>query len=141
MPETLPYGAWRSPITSDLIVGETIGLGDIVVDGGDIYWVEGRSREGGRSVLVHYVAGGAAEDITPAPFNARTRVHEYGGGAAAVEGGGIFFSNFADQRLYRQPAGGAPEPLTPEGGGGRHAGGLLDAPRHPRARVRAPQGA
>ena len=103
--ETLPYGAWRSPITSDLIVGETIGLGDILVDGGDIYWIEGRPREGGRNVVVRFRPGGASEDITPAPFSARTRVHEYGGGAATVQDGVIFFSNFADQRLYRQAAG------------------------------------
>ena len=80
--EILPYGAWRSPITSDLIVGETIGLGDILVDGADIYWIEGRPREAGRNVLVRLGVGGAIEDITPAPFSARTRVHEYGGGAA-----------------------------------------------------------
>src|SRR6266567_8417646 len=96
--ETLAYGAWRSPITSDLIVGETIGLGDIMVDGGDIYWIEGRPREGGRNVVVRPAPGGGIEDLTPAPFSARTRVHEYGGGAATVAGGFIFFSNFADQR-------------------------------------------
>jgi len=55
MSETLPYGAWRSPITSELIVGETLGLGDIRVDGRDIYWVEGRPSEGGRNVLVRRV--------------------------------------------------------------------------------------
>ena len=129
MPETLPYGAWRSPITSDLIVGETIGLGDIVADGRDIYWIEGRPREGGRNVVVRLAPGGGVEDITPAPFSTRTRVHEYGGGAATVQSGVIFFSNFADQRLYRQTAGAPPEPLTPEGGGWRYADGLFDAPR------------
>ncbi|MGC2412244.1 MAG: prolyl oligopeptidase family serine peptidase [Stellaceae bacterium] len=129
MPETLPYGAWRSPITSDLIVGETIGLGDILIDGGDVYWIEGRPREAGRSVVVRSLPGGAVEDITPASFSARTRVHEYGGGAAAVAGGVIFFSNFADQRLYRQAAGEAPAPLTPEAGGWRYADGMFDAAR------------
>src|SRR5258708_37647816 len=102
MPETLPYGTWRSPITSDLIVGESIGLGDIMVDGGDIYWIEGRPREGGRNVLVRWGSGGAIEDINPSPFSARSRVHEYGGGAAIVQGGVVVFTNFADQRLYRQ---------------------------------------
>ena len=129
MPETLPYGAWRSPITSDLIVGETIGLGDIVIDGGDIYWIEGRPREGGRNVVVRRVPGGGAADVTPAPFSARTRVHEYGGGAAMVAGGVVFFTNFSDQRLYRQAGGLAPQPLTPEGGGWRYADGVFDAVR------------
>src|SRR5260370_29636606 len=132
MAETMPYGAWRSPITSDLIVGETIGLGDIMVDGGEIYWIEGRPREGGRSVVVRRAPGGAVDEITLAPFSARSRVHEYGGGAAVVQGGGVFFTNFADQRLYRQGAGEAPPPLTP-GGPGRwgYAHGLFYAKRRP----------
>ena len=127
--ETLPFGAWRSPITSDLIVGEAIGLGDILVDGDDIYWIEGRPGEGGRNVVVRRAPDGAIADVTPAPFNARTRVHEYGGGAAAVHEGRVFFSNFADQRLYRQAPGGAPEPVTPGNGGWRYADGLYDAAR------------
>jgi dipeptidyl aminopeptidase/acylaminoacyl peptidase len=129
----LPYGAWRSPITSELIVGEAIGLGAILVDGGDIYWLEGRPGEGGRSVLVRRAPAGGIEDLTPAPFSVRTRVHEYGGGAACVRGGMAFFSNFADQRLYRQTGGQSPEPLTPgadgEGAGCRYADGLVDAAR------------
>ncbi|HTZ35311.1 MAG TPA: S9 family peptidase, partial [Stellaceae bacterium] len=128
MPETLPYGAWRSPITSDLIVAETIGLGGVIVDGADIYWTESRPGEGGRNVLVKRGAG----DVTPAPFNVRTRVHEYGGGAAAVHQGIAYFSNFADQRLYRLAPGDAPQPLTPEprdGAGHRYADGVIDLPR------------
>ncbi len=129
MTETLPYGAWRSPITSDLIVGESIGLGDVLVDGGDIYWIEGRPSEGGRNVVVRRTPGGGVADITPAPFSARTRVHEYGGGAASVGDGVVFFSNFADQRLCRQVAGEMPAPLTPETGGWRYADGAFDARR------------
>ena len=141
MAETLAYGAWRSPITSDLIVGETIGLGDILIDGANIYWVEGRPREGGRNVVVRGTPAGAIEDITPAPFSARTRVHEYGGGAATVVDGVVFFSNFADQRLYRQSRGQAPEPLTPEGGGWRYADGLVDRARRRWIGVREEHGA
>jgi dipeptidyl aminopeptidase/acylaminoacyl peptidase len=129
--EILPYGAWRSPITSELIVGEAIGLGDVLVDGGDIYWIESRPGEGGRNVLVRRRPAGDIEDVTPAPFNVRTRVHEYGGGAATVHDGAIFFSNFADQRLYRQTRDEAPTPLTPEGDAERwrYADGLFDAGR------------
>src|SRR5580658_2216009 len=129
MPETLPYGAWKSPITSDLIVAETIGLGGLLVDGDDIYWIEGRPSEGGRNVLVRRTKDGGREDVTPAPFNVRTRVHEYGGGAATVRHGTAYFSNFADQRLYCLAAGGMPEPLTPEPGNGpryRYADGVVD---------------
>jgi len=141
MAETLSYGAWRSPITSDLIVAETIGLGDVLVDGTDIYWIEGRPSEGGRNVLVRRGPGGSVEDITPPPFSARTRVHEYGGGAATVHGGFAFFSNFADQRLYHQPGGSAPDPLTPEGEGWRYADGLFDAGRKRWIGVREAHGA
>lgn len=139
--ETLPYGAWRSPITSDLIVGESIGLGDILVDGADIYWIEGRPSEGGRNVLVRRAPGGTVEDMTPAPFSVRTRVHEYGGGAANVHGGFVFFSNFADQRLYQQAGGLAPTPLTPEGAGWRYADGRFDAARKRWIGVREEHGA
>jgi dipeptidyl aminopeptidase/acylaminoacyl peptidase len=125
-PQTLPYGAWRSPITSDLIVGEAIGLGDILVDGADLYWIEARPGEGGRNVVVRRGPDGTTQDITPASFSVRTRVHEYGGGAALVHRGLVFFSNFADQRLYRQAGGGAPEPLTPEDGEYRYADGVFD---------------
>jgi len=109
-----PYGSWRSPITSDLIVGETVGLGQIVLDGRDIYWSEIRPSEGGRSVIVRRSADGQVTDLTPPSFNARTRVHEYGGGDFAVADGTVYFSNFSDQRLYRQVSGKTPEVLTRE---------------------------
>lgn len=112
MPEVMPYGSWKSPITSDLIVAGSIRLGEIRLDGADIYWSEGRPTESGRSVVVRY-AGGQTTDVTPAPLNVRTRVHEYGGGAYKVADGVVYFSNFADQRLYRQSVGSEPIPLTP----------------------------
>ncbi len=108
-----PYGSWKSPITSDLIVAGTIHLGQIALDGPDLYWSEGRPAEGGRNVVVRRINSGG-EDITPAPFNVRTRVHEYGGGAFAVNDGVVTFSNFADQRLYQQRPGSEPHPATPD---------------------------
>jgi len=82
-------------------------------DGG-AWWVEGRPAEGGRNVLVRRAAEGRTMDLTPADFNVRTRVHEYGGGAWLPCCGAVLFSNFANQRLYRQEPGGEPEPITPE---------------------------
>ncbi|TMC24124.1 MAG: S9 family peptidase [Chloroflexi bacterium] len=107
-----PYGSWRSPISADLIVTETMGLGMIVLDGADTYWIEMRPTEGGRSVIVRHTAEGVVADITPQGFNARTRVHEYGGGDFTVHNGAVYFTNFTDQRLYRQAPGAAPEPIT-----------------------------
>jgi dipeptidyl aminopeptidase/acylaminoacyl peptidase len=107
-----PYGSWKSPITSDLIVAGSVSLGQPLVDGDDLYWVEMRPSEGGRSVIVKRDSMGALIDITPPGFNARTRVHEYGGGDYTVGDGDVYFSNFSDQQIYIQRKGGAPEPLT-----------------------------
>src|SRR5882757_5687019 len=96
-PDTAPYGSWKSPITSDLIVTQITMLSDVRLDGDDIYWLEGRPQEQGRNVIVRAGADGTATDITPAGFNVRTRVHEYGGGSWLVDGGTLIFSNFADQ--------------------------------------------
>ena len=130
-PQVTPYGSWKSPITSDLIVSETIGLGQIALDGQDVYWVEGRPTEGGRYVIVRRMLDGRTTDVTPPPFNARTRVHEYGGGAFAVADGTVYFSNFSDQRLYRQDPGAEPRPITPEADL-RYADGIID---HRRSRM------
>lgn len=112
-PQTAPYGSWKSPITSDVIVSRSIRLGEIRLDGDDIYWLEGRPTEGGRYVIVKRSPDGTTSDITPSEFNVRTRVHEYGGGAYIVVNQTVYFSNFADQRLYRQSPDAGPEPLTP----------------------------
>ena len=114
-PTVAPFGSWRSPITTELIVGETIGLGAVACDGGDVYWTEARPAEGGRVVLVRRDADGAVADVTPPPFNVRSRAHEYGGGAFTVSAGVVYFVNFADQRLYRQRPGAAPEALSADG--------------------------
>ena len=114
--KTAPYGSWKSPITSDLIVKESIGLSQVKLDGDDIYWIEMRPSEGGRQVIVRHTSDGQSVDVTPREFNARTRVHEYGGGDYAVQGGVVYFSNFGDQELYRQPVGLTPRAIAPENG-------------------------
>jgi len=113
-PEVAPYGSWKSPISSQLVAAETIRLGQVVLDGKDIYWNEERPAEEGRNVIVRRTPDGKTFDMTPSPFNARTRVHEYGGGAFAVVAGTIYFSNFSDQRIYRQEPGAPPLPITSE---------------------------
>jgi len=124
-PQVAPYGSWKSPITTDLIVSETIGIGQIVLDGHDTYWTEGRPSEGGRSVIVHRTPDGHTTDVLPSPFNARTRVHEYGGGAFTVSKGVIYFSNFTDRRLYRLVPGSEPQPITTNEDM-RYADGVVD---------------
>jgi dipeptidyl aminopeptidase/acylaminoacyl peptidase len=91
-----------------------VRLSSVSVDGDDVYWLEGRPLEGGRSVLVTRRPSGQIQDVTPEEFNVRTTVHEYGGGAYLVQDGVVFFSNFQNQRLYRQVADRSPESITPE---------------------------
>lgn len=102
------YGSWRSPLTAELTVRSSVRLQDVAVDGDDIYWAELRPEEAGRTVVVRLGADGRKADITPPGFNVRTRVNEYGGGAFAVRGGVVYFSNYADGRIYRQDPGQPP---------------------------------
>ena len=137
--EIASYGSWRSPITAELIVKGSIGLGQIEVEGDNIYWTEGRPAEGGRSAIVHRDPTGIITDLIPAPFNARSRVHEYGGGSLAVDQGVVYFVNFADQRIYSVATKSianseidsetkTPMPLTPTGNY-RYADLVIDRPR------------
>ncbi len=114
-PQKAPYGTWRSPITTDLITGRRVGLASPRIDGDDVYWIENRPEEAGRSVIVRRTADGTTSDAIPAGFNARTRVHEYGGGAYTVQDGVLIFANFYDTRLYRVDGDEPPRAITPEG--------------------------
>lgn len=124
-----PFGSWKSPITPDLIVSRMVGLSSPTVDGKDVYWLESRPSEGGRNVLVRMSADGSRQDLTPPPFNVRTRVHEYGGGAFAIERGEVLFCNFADQRIYRVESGSTPVAITPSNSF-RYADGVFDRTRN-----------
>jgi len=100
-----PYGSWKSPITSELYASAYVGLSEVQLEDGTVYWNELRPKEQGRYVVVQLQTDGTTHDITPPGFNARTRVHEYGGGSYLVDKGTVYFSNYSDQRLYRQKLG------------------------------------
>jgi len=140
MVQYAPYGAWRSPVTGDLIVSESIGLADPVFDGEDVYWLEMRPSEGGRYVLVRQTPDGGTADATPPPFNVRTRVHEYGGGSFLVRDRIVYFVHYSDQRIYRIAPGEDPTPLTPADGE-RYADFRLDPDRNRLLCVREDHGA
>jgi dipeptidyl aminopeptidase/acylaminoacyl peptidase len=130
----VPYGAWPSPITAADVARGRLRIGYPTVVGGDVWWQEGRPDEGGRVTIVHRSAGGKLTDLLPPPWNARTRVHEYGGlsylpvpraaarhaaGGRAPRGHAIAFANYADQRLYLAEPDVAdgkdePSPITPD---------------------------
>jgi dipeptidyl aminopeptidase/acylaminoacyl peptidase len=130
-PPALPYGAWPSPISAaevarqQRLVSYPLGIGK------DVWWQQRVPAEGGRVTVVHLGPDGKQRPLLPAPWNARTRVHEYGGlsylpvpaSRRSRTGSAIVFANFTDQRLYlletpRREEPGEPRPLTPDAGGG-----------------------
>lgn len=130
------HGSWPSPITTDLVVSGSVGLSDVRAGDDDVWWAESRPDDGGRVVIVRHRPDGAVVDVVPAGYSARTRVHEYGGGAWWLHDDTLFFANWSDQRLYRIDP--APEPdlelapvaLTAEPAhpqGDRYADGSLTA--------------
>jgi dipeptidyl aminopeptidase/acylaminoacyl peptidase len=98
-----PFGTWPSTISAARVAAGATPLSSLMLggtDGCDIYWLAGRAAEAGRNTLLRH-HGAVIEELTPAPFNVRSRVHEYGGGAYAVDGETIYFSHFKDNLVYR----------------------------------------
>ena len=112
--QVVPYGSWASPITAQQVATGGVRLDELRSSGDELYWVELRPQESGRSVLMRRTAAGVLGEIAPAPWSARTLVHEYGGGAHAAHAGRVFFSNFSDQRVYRCDPDSTPIAITPE---------------------------
>jgi len=110
--ETASYGEWPSPITGADVARKQIGLAFPTIAGGGVWWQEMRPAEGGRQTVVCQGPDGVRRDLLPVPWNARTRVHEYGGQSYLPLNDGFVFANFSDQRLYRGRDGVQPEPLT-----------------------------
>jgi dipeptidyl aminopeptidase/acylaminoacyl peptidase len=116
---TAAYGSWPSPISAADVAHAQLRLSFPIVYGDDVWWQETRPDEGGRTTIIHRRLDGETEELLPAPWNARSRVHEYGGRSylpiPVSEGHGIVFSNYEDQRLHRlDPSDAKPRPLTPE---------------------------
>src|SRR4051794_27501934 len=128
-PAPLPCGSWPTPITASLVIDQASKLGTVALDGDVVYWSELRPHEGGRVKIVRLEPGGEPTDVLPDDANARTAVHEYGGGAWWVRNGTVWYVDWADQRLRRIDADGSnAEPVlltaaAPEGGSVRWADG------------------
>ncbi|MCY3621461.1 MAG: prolyl oligopeptidase family serine peptidase [Gammaproteobacteria bacterium] len=105
-------GSWRSPIDAQLVTRGSKGYGELRARGDALFWTESRPEEAGRSTLVKRVAHSIRE-LTPFPFNPRSRVHEYGGGSYCVADDHVYFVNFADQNVYEVPASVDPGRETP----------------------------
>lgn len=110
-----PFGSWPSPLSASALAQGSIQLGDLRAVNGELFWWESRPAEGGRYVVVTPDGKDGIRELIAPPFNSRTRVHEYGGIPYVVSGGKLYFSNFADQRLYVCRPGEAPVALTPPG--------------------------
>jgi len=91
MTKTAPYGSWKSPITSEAMTASSIRLEDVVLDGSAIYWSEQHPNEKGRYAIERWSPDGTIVELLPAPWSARTRVHEYGGAAFTVVDGTVYF--------------------------------------------------
>ena len=111
-----PYGSWVSPISVDHLIGSSVGLSSVQIDGDKVYWLESRADERGRASLWRrLLSGGEPVEVTPSTACVRDRVHEYGGGEYHVSGGTVVYSEFSDGRLYAVRDDTAPRPITPEG--------------------------
>jgi len=110
-----PYGTWHSALAAADLASSAIALNYVSILENTLYWVESRPAEGGRSVIVTSTPDGAVKELTPPGFNARTRVHEYGGTPYAISRDAVYFSNFTDQRLYAHRTGKDPVAITPAG--------------------------
>ncbi|MRV70994.1 prolyl oligopeptidase family serine peptidase [Duganella sp. FT92W] len=127
MPNIAPYGAWPSPISAATVAAGATPLSQLALGNHDIYWLAGRPAEGGRNTLLRR-RGAETAELTPLPLNVRSRVHEYGGGAYAVDGGTVYFCHDGDKRLYRKVADGEAVPFT-QPGRQRFADFAIDAAR------------
>ncbi|HEX2175519.1 MAG TPA: S9 family peptidase [Nocardioidaceae bacterium] len=119
-PQVRPYGSWPTAITSELVVRALARPDEVVAGEREVWWSEIRAEEGGRTQLVRCVDG-ERQDLLGDDANARTAVHEYGGGAWWVHTGSVWFANWSDQRLYRRSPDGTCRAVTP-------------APERPRSR-------
>lgn len=108
-----PYGSWASPITSELVATGATRLGQIEISGNDIYWIEMRPTEKGRYTIMQWTADDQIHEILSPPWNARTRVHEYGGGSYKIHDDTIYFTHFTDQRIHKTTCNNQPIPITP----------------------------
>src|SRR5262245_46253668 len=109
---TTPFGHWPSPVTPRLAAAASRRFGGLQAEGSAVYWSESRPEEGGRQTILQGRADGSVRDLLAAPFSARSRVHEYGGGEFSVVGETIYFTNDGDQQIYAVRPGEAPSQLT-----------------------------
>lgn len=96
----MPFGSWPSPISAEMVALGSMSISSPRIQYDDIYWIESRAAEKGRLVIMHWDKN-TLREINPTPFNARTNVHEYGGGAYLVSSDAIYFNHLVDSQIYQ----------------------------------------
>jgi dipeptidyl aminopeptidase/acylaminoacyl peptidase len=124
-----PFGSWASPFRIERLTDRVVFLSEARDIDGIRWWLEGRPGESGRQVLIRRELDGSQTRMTPEGFNARSRVHEYGGAATLVSGDLVIVSDFATGRLHRVVRPEELVALTPERLW-RYADMVHDAPRN-----------
>lgn len=126
VPSVAAYGTWKSPLTAEMLADETVSFEDTAIDGEHIYWIESRPKDNGESVIVHLRPNNVMVDRIAAPYDVRSRVHEYGGGAMTIGHDTVYFSHAGDNRLYAQQGSADPVPLTRADSSLRYADLVVD---------------
>lgn len=145
MADTLPYGSWPSPLTPESVAQASPRVDGARLVGDEVWWGESVPREAGRVAVKRRRADGVVETVLPAPANARSAVHEYGGGAwTASDDGELYYVEKLDQRVYALRPGGEARALTPPDDAVRHGGlrfehGVLLAVRETHGTARVPE--
>jgi dipeptidyl aminopeptidase/acylaminoacyl peptidase len=135
MPTPLPYGSWPSPLSASDVATASPRLDGARFVGEEIWWGQTVPAEAGRTTVRRRSVDGSITDVLPAPASARSRVHEYGGGAwTATDDGVLLYVEKSDQRVWALRPGEDAHPLTPQGertsfGGLHYRSGLLLAVR------------
>lgn len=105
-------GAWPSPIDPEAVAAAGVKLGQTAITGSHVYWTERRPREGGRTTVMRAAGDFVAQELVPAPWDVRSTVHEYGGGAFAVSDERLWFVHGPDQAVYGRAGNGEIRRLT-----------------------------
>lgn len=95
-----PFGTWSSPLSAQIATADYVSFSELWVDGTDLYYLELRPQEAGRTTLKVRRKEGSIHEVTPSPLNVRTKVHEYGGSSYTVANGLVYFVNAEDQDIF-----------------------------------------
>jgi dipeptidyl aminopeptidase/acylaminoacyl peptidase len=109
------YGAWQSPITAASIFEASDNISYLTVENNQLYFVESKASANGKNILFRLSQKNIAVQLTSSEVSVRSRVHEYGGCPYLVDGEDIYYSHFADQKIYRISQDKAPEAITGDG--------------------------